>query len=78
MMKDALAYHPREFYKCQTPIAMEVWDKTTDKMFIQSTNFNGDGHPTAEKFNLWEGFQCTAGAQPQTIETIPCPDVKAG
>ena len=42
---------PQVFYRCKTPIAMEVWDINNNQTYVDSKNFNSDGLPKAEKFN---------------------------
>ena len=71
---------------------MEVFDITNNKTFTNSKNFNQviirkilhysyflkDGNPTAEKFNLWDGFKCSNGGQPDTnvATELTCSDYK--
>ena len=68
---------PKVFYKCKTPIGMEVYDLEKNQTFVPSVNFNSDGLPKPEKFNLWDGFVCTAAGQTgDVMEIEKCPDVK--
>lgn len=61
--------------RCHTPIAMEVRDVVTNETFKGSSNFNQDGLPTPEIFNLWEGFKCTNAGQPDVNpEDVGCSD----
>lgn len=62
---------------CRTPIDWEVFDKNNNQTFVQSVNFNSDGLPRAQTFNLKEGFVCSDSAQTETGGDISmCPDVK--
>ena len=62
---------------CRSPIDWEVFDKNNNQTFVQSVNFNSDGLPRAQTFNLKEGFDCTDSAQTETLgEIAMCPDVK--
>ena len=62
---------------CRTPIDWEVFDLNNNQTFVQSVNFNSDGLPRAQTFNLKEGFLCSDSAQTETGEDISsCPNVK--
>ena len=63
--------------RCMNPIQMQVWDVVADKEFTNSKNFNQDGQPTAEIFNLWNGFKCTNAGQPDVNpEGVACSNYK--
>ena len=57
-----LVYH-RMNKNCLNPIDMEVWDKINDEQFFGSKDFSGDGKPSPERWNLYEGFRCTTKLQ---------------